>query len=48
MTVLCASSTLRLVSSGLYDNSVTIRARPASEADVADFNSLLVMCPASS
>lgn len=44
MTAFCSSSTFRLVSSGRYDNSVTIRARAASESDI-DFNSLMVMCP---
>ena len=44
MTSFCSSSTFRLVSSGRFDNSVTVRARAASESDI-DFNSLMVMCP---
>jgi hypothetical protein len=44
MTVLCSSSTIRLVSSGAHDNSVTISASAAGEEDI-DFNNLIVMCP---
>ena len=44
MTAFCSSSTFRLVSSGRFGNSVTVRAKAAEEADV-DFNSLMVMCP---
>jgi len=45
LTVLCGSSTVRLVSSGEYDNSVTVLVKAATDADL-DFDSNLVMaCP---
>lgn len=34
-TVLCGVTAVRLVSSGEFDNAVTVAVRPASEEDVA-------------
>jgi len=45
LTVLCGSSTVRLVSSGEYDNSVTVLVKAATDEDLDYNNNLVMTCP---
>ena len=45
MVILCDSSTVRLVSSGDYKNSVTVLVRAANEDDLKNKNDVQMVCP---
>ena len=45
MVILCDSSTVRLVSSGDYKNSVTVLVRAANEDDLKNKNDIQMVCP---
>ena len=45
MVILCDSSTVRLVSSGDYKNSVTVLVRAADEDDLKNKNDVQMVCP---
>ena len=45
LTVLCGSSTVRLVSSGDYDNSVIVLVKAATEEDLNYETNLVMTCP---
>jgi len=45
LTVLCGSSTVRLVSSGEFDNSVTVLVKAATDDDLNYENNLVMTCP---
>lgn len=45
LTILCGSSTVRLVSSGAYRNSVTFLVEAATEQDMDTSNNILITCP---
>jgi len=46
LTVLCDSSSIRLVSSGYYDNTITVAVRKAEEEDMDYNKNIIMMCPA--
>ena len=45
MIILCDSSTVRLVSSGDYKNSVTVLVRAANEDDLGNKKDVKMICP---
>jgi len=45
LTVLCGSSTVRLVSSGEFDNSVTVLVKAATDDDLNYDKNLIMTCP---
>lgn len=45
LTVLCGSSTVRLVSSGEFDNSVTVLVKAATDDDLNYENNMIMTCP---
>ena len=45
LTVLCGSSTVRLVSSGDYDNSVVVLVKAATDEDLNYETNLVMTCP---
>lgn len=45
LTVLCGSSTVRLVSSGKFHNSVTVFVKAAEEEDLVDGKNTIITCP---
>ena len=45
LTILCDSSSIRLVSSGMYDNLVTVSVREAVEEDMNFETNMLMVCP---
>ena len=45
LTILCDSASIRLVSSGYYDNSVTIHIKEATERDMDYRDNLVMVCP---
>jgi len=45
LTILCDSSSVRLVSSGNYDNSVTVAIEEAVEEDMDYENNVIMVCP---
>ena len=45
LTVLCGSSTVRLVSSGSYHNSVVVLVKAATDEDLNYDNNLVMTCP---
>lgn len=45
LTVLCESSTVRLVSSGNYENSITVFAKEAEEKDLDYEKNIIMICP---
>jgi len=45
LTVLCGSSTVRLVSSGEYDNAVTVMVKAATDDDLDYEKNMIMTCP---
>ena len=45
LTILCDSSSVRLVSSGNYENSVTVAIDDATEEDMDYENNVVMVCP---
>ena len=45
LTILCDSSSIRLISSGNYENSVTITTEEAMENDMDYENNVIMVCP---
>ena len=45
LTVLCDSSSVRLVSSGLYENSVTVYMREPKAEDLKYTSDVIMICP---
>ena len=45
LTILCDSSSVRLVSSGKYENSVTVAIDEAMEEDMDYENNVIMVCP---
>ena len=45
LTILCDSSSIRLISSGSYENSVTITTEEAMENDMDYENNVIMVCP---
>lgn len=45
LTILCDSSSVRLVSSGKYDNSVTVLVKEATDTDIDYAKNVIMMCP---
>lgn len=45
LTVMCGSSTVRLVSSGNFENSITVYVSAATEQDLKENNNYILTCP---
>ena len=45
LTILCDSSSIRLVSSGMYENLVTVSVREAGEEDMNYEENVIMLCP---
>ncbi|XP_040583823.1 corticotropin-releasing factor-binding protein [Lepeophtheirus salmonis] len=45
LTILCGSTTVRLVSSGRYDNTLTVDVKEAEEEDLNQSTNYIMMCP---
>ena len=45
LTILCDSSSIRLVSSGMYENVVTVSIKEAGEEDMNYEENIIMLCP---